>query len=78
MSENNYTSGIVSFEKWLREMDISSATGWRFRKRRWIETLNLCGRLYVTRAAILKFEERAAAGEFSKVHKTPARKGFVQ
>jgi hypothetical protein len=81
MSENNMsipTSSLVSWGKWLKEINKTPATGWRFRKRGWIETTNVCGRLYVSRAAISKFEERAAAGEFSKVHKTPTRKECVR
>lgn len=68
------TSGLVSFEKWLQEIDKTPATGWRWRKKGWIATVNICGRLYVTRAAIAEFERRAAAGAFSKVHCTPRRK----
>lgn len=65
------TSGIVSYEKWLEEINKTHATGWRWRKQGWIETINIAGRLYVSRAAIAEFERRAAAGEFSKVHITP-------
>ena len=66
-------SGLVSFEKWLEEIGKTPATGWRWRKQKWIETVNIAGRVYVHRAAIAEFERRAAAGEFSKVHKTPSR-----
>ena len=74
MSTNNIatpTSSLVSFEKWLGEISKTSATGWRWRKRKWIETVNICGRLYVSRDAIAEFERRAAAGDFAQVHKTP-------
>lgn len=68
------SSSIVAFENWLEEIDKTPATGWRWRKKGWIKTLNICGRLYVSRAAIAEFEQRAAAGEFAKVHQTPRRK----
>ena len=72
------TSGLVSFEKWLEEINKTPATGWRWRKRGWIETVNICGRLYISRAVIAEFERRAAAGEFSKVHETPSRKDVAK
>ena len=68
------TSSLVSFEKWLEEINKTSATGWRWRQRRWIETINIAGRLYISREVIAEFERRAAAGEFSKIHETPNRK----
>ncbi len=73
-SEATPTSGLVSFETWLREIDKTPATGWRWRQRGWIETVNIAGRLFVSREAIAEFEKRAAAGELSKVHKTPSRR----
>ncbi len=66
-------SSLVPYGKWLEEIGKTRATGHRWRKRKWIEVLNLSGRLYLSRAEIQRFEERAAAGEFSKVHKTPKR-----
>ena len=67
-------SGLVSFEAWLRDIDKTPATGWRWRQRGWIKAVNICGRVYVSRSEIASFEARAAAGEFSTVHKTPSRK----
>ena len=68
-------SDLVALTKWLREIDKTAATGWRWRKLGYITTTNILGRLYVSREAIAKFERRAAAGEFSQVHKTPSKKG---
>ncbi len=67
-------SDIVSFDRWLESIGKTQATGWRWRRRQWINTINISGRVYVRRSEIRRFEERAAAGEFSKVHATPARK----
>jgi hypothetical protein len=71
-------SNLFAYDRWLRGIDKTAATGWRWRKRGWIKTVNICGRLYVSRHEISMFEERAAAGEFSKIHKTPNRKGADQ
>ena len=59
---------------WVTSVPISAATGWRWRKHGWIPTINIAGRLYVSRAAIPEFEKRAAAGEFSSEHVTPKRR----
>jgi hypothetical protein len=67
-------SNLIPFDQWLESIDKTPATGWRWRKRGWISTINIAGRVYIDRAEIKRFEERAANGEFSKVHATPARK----
>lgn len=54
--------------------DVSSVQLWRWRKRKWLPTINICGRQYVTREAIAEFNRRASAGEFAQEHKTPSRK----
>ena len=77
-NESQPTSNLFPFDLWLRSIDKTSATGWRWRQRGWIDTINICGRVYVSRGEIRRFEERAANGEFSKLHVTPARKGVNQ
>ena len=67
-------SNLRAFDRWLKDIDKTPATGWRWRKRGWINTVNICGRLYISRDEISRFETRAAAGEFSKLHKVPKRK----
>jgi hypothetical protein len=71
-------SPIVLFDRFLESLGITPATGWRWRKRGWVHTLNICGRLYISRHEINRFEERATAGEFSKTHTTPKRKELEQ
>jgi hypothetical protein len=70
-------SNLLAFDRWLKDIDKTPATGWRWRKLGWIEVINIAGRLYISRAAIARFEARAAAGEFSKIHKTPDTKAIV-
>jgi hypothetical protein len=67
-------SPIILFDRFLESLGITPATGWRWRKRGWVNTLNISGRVYIARAEISRFEERVAAGEFAKTHKTPKRK----
>ena len=71
---NPPASNLIPFESWLASIGKTPATGWRWRQRGWIEVVNICGRIYVSRTEIVKFETRAAAGEFSKVHITPGRR----
>jgi hypothetical protein len=67
-------SPIILFGLFLQSLGVTSPTGWRWRKLGWITTLNIAGRVYVSRDEIKRFQQRAAAGEFSKTHKTPRRK----
>jgi len=76
LTSSTTVSDLVAYDKWLSELSITPATGWRWRKRGWLPTINICGRVYVSRSAIGKFEQRAAAGEFSKTHITPKRSGM--
>jgi hypothetical protein len=66
-------SDLVAYDEWLNQLKITHATGWRWRKRGWIPTVNICGRVYISRTAIAEFERRAAAGEFTREHITPKR-----
>jgi hypothetical protein len=69
-----HASNLTALDRWLKDIDRAPVTGWRWRKLGWIQTINICGRLYVSRDEIKRFEKRAAAGEFSKIPKTPSRK----
>jgi hypothetical protein len=64
---------IVSLQQWLADVGITPCTAWRWRKKGWLKTVNICGRQYLTQEAIAEFTERAQRGEFSQVHKAPTR-----
>jgi len=63
----------VAYDKFLTESGLSVVTGWRFRKKGWLKTINICGRHYITREAIAEFNKRAQAGEFSKLPRNPGK-----
>ena len=63
-------SDIVSFDEWLSEISKTRVTGFRWRKAGHIKTVNIFGRLYVTRDEIAAFEKRAINGDFSREAKT--------
>ena len=50
-----------------RDMGISDVTFWRWRRRGWIKTVNISGKVYVDLKSLADFNRRAEAGEFAKV-----------
>jgi hypothetical protein len=56
---------IQSLDKFLTAAGRSRTTGWRWRQLGYLKTVQVCGRPYVTRDAIVEFLKRAAAGELS-------------
>jgi len=65
---------LLAYDAWLESIPISSTTGWRWRQRGLIETINIYGRVYVSRSAIQESLRRAGRGEFAKEHVTPKRR----
>ena len=63
----------IALDKFLEESGISATTLWRYRRAGWLTTLNICGRHYLTRAEIMRFNTRAASGEFAKELTRPIR-----
>lgn len=61
------------FATWLREIGRSRTTGWRWRQREWVETINVGGGLYISQQAIDRFNSRAARGDFAKPSCKPAK-----
>jgi len=58
-------SHLVRFEQWRQQIGISSPTAWRWRNAGIVRVIEIRGRLFVSRHEIRRFEQRAAAGEFS-------------
>jgi hypothetical protein len=73
MTEQQTNDGLISFDKFLETSGLSHVTGWRYRQRGWLKTLNIAGRHYIERAEIARFMERARAGEFAKTPSRPRR-----
>ena len=70
-------SQLFAFDEYLRGRNLTRTTGYRYRRQGLIETVNIFGRLYVTRKEIERFERRAMAGEFHKDANTPSRKDLA-
>jgi len=64
---------LLPLKKWLREIGVAPSTAWRWRRDGLLKTLNIYGRIYVTRKARVEFLARAESGEFSQEPVTPKR-----
>ena len=57
---------LMALDKFIEQTGLSPVTIWRFRKKKFLETVNICGRHYVLRSEIARFNSRALAGEFDE------------
>ncbi len=73
MANESNRRAIISLNLWREQLGVTACTIWRWRKKGWLKTVNICGRLYLTQEAINEFCERAQLGEFSQIHKAPVR-----
>lgn len=62
---------IQTFAGFCRMVGWSAVTGWRARKAGWINTVNICGRPYVTAEEVARFKTRAESGEFARERVSP-------
>lgn len=74
-TSSNTSGGLVALNAWLTQVGITPVTAWRWRRKGWLQTTNILGRVYLSNDAILEFQRRAQAGEFAKEHKAPKRNG---
>jgi len=72
-NNNNGTGDLIALNQWLDSVGVQPITAWRWRRKGWLPTINICGRVYVSREVIANFERRAAMGEFAKEHKAPKK-----
>lgn len=68
----------VTLARFRRNVGISSVTAWRWRKKGWLVTENICGKPYVTPEQAQRFKERLAAGEFAQDHHATRRSGGAE
>ena len=79
MNHNANTPSIdseppISLDKFIEQSGLSAVTLSRYGRVGWLNTLNICGRHYLTRAEIARFNLRAAAGEFASEPARPNRR----
>ena len=59
-------AGITSLSVYRRQLGVSKTTLWRYRRNGWLKTINVLGKLFVTREAIAEFEAMMCSGELAK------------
>ena len=64
---------MMSLDKFIEQTGLSAVTVWRYRKKGMLATVNICGRQYILRAEVARFNERGAAGEFAKPPNHPQK-----
>jgi predicted site-specific integrase-resolvase len=57
---------MMSLDKFMEQTGLSPTTLWRWRKKGMLTTVNICGRQYILRSEIARFNPRAAAGELAR------------
>jgi len=56
---------MVAWRNVRKEIGISEATAWRWRKKGWLRTIEIGGRQYICQEELERFKSRLLAGEFS-------------
>ena len=59
-------AGITSLSVYRRQLWVSKTTLWRYRRNGWLKTINVLGKLYITREAIAEFEAMMRSGKLAK------------
>jgi predicted site-specific integrase-resolvase len=76
IDKDNSSNGggtLVPLNTWLTQIRVTPVTAWRWRRKGWLKTVNILGRVYLTEKAIVEFQQRAEAGEFAKARTTTQR-----
>jgi hypothetical protein len=55
----------IPYRQLLKNLNMSPTTGWRLRKRGWLRTHAVAGKLYVPHQELESFLSRLEAGEFT-------------
>ena len=69
---NEMPAKLICLNNWLSGIGVTSTTGWRWRKKGILPTVNIYGRLYVTAETAANFVSRATAGECKRRLKSAA------
>lgn len=59
-------AGITSASVYRRQLGVSKTTLWRYRRNGWLKTINVLGKLYITRESIAEFEAMMCSGQLAK------------
>lgn len=59
-------SNLICLDQYLTAINRSRCTFWRWQKLGLIKAVNVCGRNYIARDEIRRFEEAAVRGDFAR------------
>jgi len=63
----------ISLDSFIQRIGVTDTTAWRWRKKGWLKTQNILGRVYITAPDLREFNRRLEAGDFAKEHIAPKR-----
>jgi len=63
----------ISLDSFIQRIGVTDTTAWRWRKKGWLKTQNIAGRVYIAAPDLHEFNRRLEAGEFAKDHIAPKR-----
>lgn len=66
-------AGLVALALWRKQVGVSAPTAWRWKKRGWLQTVEINGRPYVTAQAAEEFLDRAGSGKFARLQQEAAK-----
>ena len=67
----------ISLDAFIQRIGITDTTAWRWRKKGWLKTKNISGRVYITAPDLREFNRRLETGEFAKDHIAPKRANII-
>ena len=56
----------IPYKPFIDQMGISGVTGWKWRRKGFLSTVNISGHLYITPQAAQEFLVRAQRGDFAR------------
>jgi hypothetical protein len=74
-SINELDAGGMEFSLWLQKVGLSRPTGYRYRRDGKVVTHNVEGREFILTEEIIRFWQRAKAGEFAKEPRGASARG---
>jgi len=66
-SNASKAKALVRVETFISSLGISRTTFWRWRKMKWIKTIVIANKHYISEEEYQLFLKRAASGEFERV-----------
>ena len=63
----------ICLDAFIQRIGVTDTTAWRWRKKGWLKTRNILGRVYIAAEDLREFNRRMKAGDFAKDHIAPKK-----